>query len=252
MDPSEMWGTGDYKAVADRIASAGETVVESAQIEPGMDVLDVACGTGNASVPAAKLAARVTGLDFAPALLEIAREYGADSMVEVDWIEADAQALPFDDDSFDRVISCFGHMFAPDHKRTADEMRRVCRPAGQIAIACWTPEGKLGEMFRRIGAISPPPPDGFQPPTLWGTEDHVRRLLGENVSFERHNVRWSADSIDGYADFMENSFGPLISARDQLGDLVHETYLGYLRDVNEADDGKLLFHGEYLVSVAAP
>ncbi|MEA2420685.1 MAG: hypothetical protein QOE60_2891 [Thermoleophilaceae bacterium] len=247
-----MWGTGDYKAVADRIASAGETVVERAQIEPGMDVLDVACGTGNASVPAAKLAARVTGLDFAPALLEIAREHGADSMVEVDWIEGDAQALPFEDDSFDRVISCFGHMFAPDHKRTADEMRRVCRPDGQIAIACWTPDGKIGEMFRRIGAISTPPPAGFQPPTLWGTEDHVHELLGDDARFERHNVLWSADSIDAYADFMENSFGPLISAREQLGDVVHEAYLEYLHDVNEADDGKLLFHGEYLVSVTAP
>jgi ubiquinone/menaquinone biosynthesis C-methylase UbiE len=248
-----MWGTGDYKAVADRIASAGETLVEHAQIEPGMDVLDVACGTGNATVPAAKLAARVTGLDFAPDLLKIAREYGADSMVEVDWIEGDAQDLPFEHDSFDRVISCFGHMFAPDHKRTADEMRRVCRPAGRIAIACWTPDGKIGEMFRRIGAISPPPPDGFQPPTLWGTEEHVRELLGEGMEFERHQVQWSADSVEAYADFMENSFGPLINAREQLGeDVVHETYLGYLNDVNEADDGTLRFLGEYLVSVGPP
>ena len=246
-----MWGTGDYKAVADRIASAGETVVERARIEPGMDVLDVACGTGNATVPAAKLAARVTGLDFAPDLLKIAREYGADSMVEVDWIEGDAQDLPFEHDSFDRVISCFGHMFAPDHKRTADEMRRVCRPDGRIAIACWTPDGKIGEMFRRIGAISPPPPDGFQPPTLWGTEEHVGQLLGDGAEFERHQVEWSADSVEAYAEFMENSFGPLINAREQLGgDLVHETYLGYLNDVNEADDGTLRFLGEYLVSVA--
>ena len=252
MDPSEMWGTGDYKAVADRIASAGETVVERAGIEPGMDVLDVACGTGNATVPAAKLAARVTGLDFAPDLLEIAREYGADSMVEVDWIEGDAQDLPFEDDSFDRVISCFGHMFAPDHERTADELRRVCRPEGRITIACWTPHGKIGEMFRRIGAISPPPPDGFHPPTLWGDEEHVRELLGEGVEFERHQVEWSGESVEGYADFMENSFGPLINAREQLGDLVHETYLGYLNDVNEADDGTLRFRGEYLVSVAPP
>ena len=253
MDPSEMWGTGDYKAVADRIASAGETVVERAGIEPGMDVLDVACGTGNATVPAAKLAARVTGLDFAPELLRIAREYGADPMVEVDWIEGDAQDLPFEDDSFDRVISCFGQMFAPDHKRTADEMRRVCRPDGRIAIACWTPDGKIGEMFRRIGAISPPPPDGFQPPTLWGTEEHVHELLGDAVEFDRHQVEWSADSVEAYADFMGKSFGPLINAREQLGDnLVHETYLGYLNDVNEADDGTLRFRGEYLVSVAPP
>src|SRR5215212_150686 len=112
----DMWGTGDFKAVAEKIAGAGETRGEAASIEPGMDVLDVACGTGNATVPAAKLGARVTGLDFSPGLLAIAREHGADSMVEVEWIEGDAQALPFEDDSFDRVISCFGQMFAPDHK----------------------------------------------------------------------------------------------------------------------------------------
>jgi SAM-dependent methyltransferase len=249
MDPSEMWGSGDYKAVADRIASAGETLVDRAAVEPGMDVLDVACGTGNATIPAAKLAARVTGLDFAPELLAIAREVGADAMVEVDWLEGDAQAMPFDDASFNRVISCFGHMFAPDHAQTAAEMRRVCRPDGRIAIACWTPEGKIGEMFKRIGAISPPPPDGFQPPTLWGTEGYVRDLLGDGVEFTRHQVEWRADSVEGYADFMENSFGPLINARQLLGDdLVRETYVGYLNDVNEADDGTLRFHGEYLVS----
>jgi SAM-dependent methyltransferase len=252
MDPSEMWGTGDYKAVADRIASAGEVLVERAEIEPGMDVLDVACGTGNATIPAAKLAARVTGLDFAPELLQIAREHGADSMVEVDWIEGDAQALPFEDDSFDRVISVFGHMFAPDHRLTADEMRRVCRPDGRIAIACWTPEGKIGGMFQRIGSISPPPPEGFQPPTLWGTENHVRELLGDDVEFERHHVEWNADSPEVYADFMENSFGPLIAAREQLGDVVHETYLAWIKEVNEADDGTMRFSGEYLVSVASP
>jgi ubiquinone/menaquinone biosynthesis C-methylase UbiE len=248
----DMWGTGDYKAVADRIASAGEVIVDKAGIEPGMDVLDVACGTGNATIPAAKLGARVTGFDSSPGLLAIARELGADAMVEVDWIEGDAQAMPFEDASFDRVISCFGHMFAPDHQRTADEMRRVCRPDGSIAIACWTPEGKIGEMFRRIGAISPPPPEGFQPPALWGTEDHVRQLLGEKAQFERHHVEWEASSIESYADFMENSFGPLIAARAQVGELVHTTYLEYLNDVNEADDGTLRFLGEYLVSVAPP
>ena len=173
-------------------------------------------------------------------------------MVEVEWIEGDAQALPFEDDSFDRVISCFGNMFAPDHKRTADELRRVCRPDGLIAIACWTPAGKIGDMFRRIGAISPPPPEDFQPPTLWGVEEHVRDLLGENARFERHQVEWRAASIDAYAEFMENSFGPLMAAREQLGDVVHETYLQYLNDVNEADDGTMLFHGEYLVSVVPP
>jgi SAM-dependent methyltransferase len=248
---NDMWGTGDYKAVADKIASAGELVVQAAGIEPGMEVLDVACGTGNASVPAAKLAARVTGLDFSPGLLEIAREYGADSMVEVDWIEGDAQALPFEDDSFDRVISCFGHMFAPDHRATANELLRVCRPDGRIAFACWTPEGKIGGMFKRMATISPPPPEGFQSPLMWGTEQHVRELLGDEVEFKRETVMWHEPSPESYAEFMETSFGPLIAARAQLGDdVVHDAYLGWTKEANEADDGSMLFHGEYLLTLA--
>lgn len=137
----DMWGTGDYKSVADKVASIGEVLVGRADIGPGMEVLDVACGAGNATIPAAKRGARVTGLDFSPGLLEIARQCGAAANVEVEWIEGDAQAMPFDDHSFDRVISAIGHMFAPDHRRTASELRRLCGPGGRIAIACWTPEG---------------------------------------------------------------------------------------------------------------
>jgi ubiquinone/menaquinone biosynthesis C-methylase UbiE len=172
-------------------------------------------------------------------------------MVEVDWVEGDAQALPFEDSSFDRVISCFGHMFAPDHRRTADEMRRVCRPDGRIAIACWTPDGNIGGMFTRMGSISPPPPEGFQSPLLWGTEEHVSELLGDGVEFERHEVEWREPSPESYAEFMLNSFGPMIAARKALGDeLVHETYLDWVNEINEADDGTVRFSGEYLLSVA--
>jgi SAM-dependent methyltransferase len=247
----DMWGTGDFKAVAEKIASAGETLVERAGVEPGMDVLDVACGTGNATIPAAKLAARVTGLDSSPGLIATARELGADAMVEVDWIVADAQAMPFEDDSFDRVISCFGHMFAPDHRATAEELKRVCRPGGRIALACWTPEGNVGEMSRRLGSISQPPPDGFQSPLLWGTEAHVRELLGEGVEFERHDVEWRDSSAEAYAEFMESSAPPLVAAREREGhELVHSTYLDFLEWVNDADDGGFRFRGEYLLSVA--
>jgi SAM-dependent methyltransferase len=215
-----------------------------------MEVLDVACVTGNATVPAAKLGARVTGLDFSAGLIAIARERGAESDVEIDWLEGDAQALPFDDDGFDRVISAIGHMFAPDHQRTADEMCRVCRPNGRIAIGCWTPEGNIGGMFERLGGISPAPPEGFQSPLLWGTEGHVRELLGDGVEFERHAVEFDEPSPESYADFMLTSFPPLIAARAQLGDqLVHDTFLGWVIDVNEADDGTLRYRGEYLVSV---
>src|SRR5215210_8390094 len=143
-----MWGSGNYAAVAERISQAGELVIERSGLEPGMDLLDVACGAGNATLPAARAGARTTGLDFAPGLLEIARERAADAMLEIDFIEGDAQAMPFEDASYDRVVSTFGHMFAPDHRRTADEMRRVLRPGGVIAVACWMPEGAIGRMFR--------------------------------------------------------------------------------------------------------
>src|SRR5215210_6340228 len=148
MDPKQMCDAGNFAAVAEKILDAGEAVVAAAGVEAGMEVLDVACGSGNATLPAARAGARVTGLDFAPGLLEIARERAADAMLEIDFIEGDAQALPFEDASYDRVVSTFGHMFAPDHRRTADEMRRVLRPGGVIAVACWMPEGAIGRMFR--------------------------------------------------------------------------------------------------------
>jgi SAM-dependent methyltransferase len=248
----DIWGTGDYRAVAEKVTSIADVLVARAGIGPGMDVLDVACGTGNASIPAARLGARVTGLDVSPGLIAIARERGAEANVEIDWLEGDAQSLPFDDDSFDRVISAIGHMFAPDHQRTADELMRVCRPDGRIAIACWAPDGAIGAMFQRLGAISPPPPEGFQPPVLWGTEDHVRELLGDHVEFERHNVEFNEPSPESYVDFMLGSFPPLIAMRAESGDeLVRNTYLDWANDVNDADDGTLRYRGEYLVSVTS-
>jgi ubiquinone/menaquinone biosynthesis C-methylase UbiE len=250
MDPKTMWGAGDYAAVAERISQAGEAVLERADVGPGMDVLDVACGTGNATIPAAKAGARVTGLDFAAALLEIARERSADAMVEIDWVEGDAQELPFSDGSFDRVISTFGHMFAPDHERTAAEMKRVLRPGGAIGVACWTPEGSIGRMFRTIAELVPPPP-GVTPPILWGTQEHVRELLGEG-EFERREIEWTDESPESYARFMLDSFGPLLNARELLAERENEldqAFTEFLRRENLNEDGTLRFRGEYLVSV---
>jgi SAM-dependent methyltransferase len=250
MDPKTMWGSGNFAAIADRISEVGEAVVDRGGVEPGMDVLDVACGTGNATIPAAQTGARVTGLDFAPALLEIARERAADQMVEIDFVEGDAQELPFEDASFDRVLSTFGHMFAPDHARAAAEMRRVLRPEGAIAIATWVPDGSIGRMFRVTSELVPPPP-GAQPPLLWGTEDHVRELLGDG-EFERREIVWTDDSVESYAQFMLESFGPLLNAREVLADRageLDEAYRAFLEEENEADDGTLRFRGEYLLAV---
>jgi ubiquinone/menaquinone biosynthesis C-methylase UbiE len=250
MDPKTMWGSGNYAAVAERITETGELVVERAGVEPGLDVLDVACGTGNATMPAAKAGARVTGLDFSPRMLEVARERAADAMVEIDFVEGDAQELPFEDASFDRVLSVFGHMFAPDHERTAAEMRRVLRPGGAIALACWTPEGSIGRMFRTLAELVPPPPDAT-PSILWGTEDHVRELLGD-AEFERHEIEWTDESPESYAQFMLESFGPLLNAREVLAERANEldeAFTSFLRRENLADDGTLRFGGEYLLSV---
>jgi SAM-dependent methyltransferase len=248
-----MWGLGNYPAVADKIADVGELVVERAGVEPGMDVLDVACGSGNATIPAARTGARVTGLDLSPELLAIARERGAGARVEIEWVEGDAEELPLADASFDRVISTFGHMFTPDHRRVAEEMRRVCRPGGAIAICCWTPEGAIGGMFRTMAELVPPP-EGSASPLLWGTEQHVSELLGE-AEFERHEVEWRDDSVASYADFMLASFGPLISIGAALGERAGElrkAYVSFLERENLDEDGGLRFRGEYLLAVVRP
>jgi ubiquinone/menaquinone biosynthesis C-methylase UbiE len=247
-----MWGLGDYPAVADKIAEVGELVVSRAGLEPAMEVLDVACGSGNATLPAARTGARVTGLDLSPDLLAAARELSAEAGLEIEWVEGDAEELPFADASFDGVLSTFGHMFTPDHRRVAHEMRRVCRPGGMIAICCWTPEGAIGRMFRMMAELMPPPP-GSASPLLWGTEEHVRELLGE-ADFERHEVEWRDESVPAYADFMLDRFGPLISVRAALGergDELRRKYLAFLEAENLEADGSLRFGGEYLLAVGA-
>ncbi len=248
-----MWGSGNYAAVAEKILSVGERLVERTGVEPGSEVLDAACGTGNATLPAAKAGARVTGLDLAPDLLAIARERVADAMVEVEWVEGDVESMPFGDDSFDRVLSVFGHMFAPDHRRTAAEMLRVCRRDGAIGTCSWTPDGAIGRMFGFMADLMPPPPGG-QSPLLWGTEEHVRELLGE-AEFERGEVEWRESSVEGYADFMLESFGPMIAGSAQLGERapeLRERYIAYLNEENLEDDGTLRFRGEYLLALIRP
>lgn len=243
-----MWGSGNYAAVAEKISDVGEACVERAGVEPGMEVLDVACGAGNATIPAARAGARATGVDFSPELLAIARERAADALVEVDWVESDVQEMPFADAAFDRVVSTFGHMFAPDHERTAREMKRVCR--GRIAICCWAPEGAIGRMFRTTAELVPPPP-GSSSPLLWGTEEHVRELLGDG-EFERREVEWRDSSVESYAAFMLESFGPLLNAQEALGERsgeLREAYTSFLEAENLETDGTLRFRGEYLLAV---
>ena len=180
----KMWASGDYPRMVETwLLPLGPRLVDACGIQPGMRVLDVATGTGNAALPAAERGARVTASDLTPELLEVGRRRAEAAGLDLEWTEADAEHLPFDDASFDLVMSSIGVMFAPHHQEAADELVRVCRPGGTIGLLCWTPEGMLGALFRAMKPFAPPPPPGAQPPPLWGSEDHLQDLFGDRVEF---------------------------------------------------------------------
>jgi SAM-dependent methyltransferase len=209
-----MWALGDYPSVASEvIAALGPVVVEASGLGPGNRVLDVAAGSGNAAVPAARTGATVVASDLTPALLEVGRAAAPD--LPITWEEADAEALPYADASFDAVISVVGVMFAPHHQQAADELLRVCRGGGRLGLVSWTPEGFIGQMFATMKPYAPPPPPGAQPPPRWGNEDHVRELLGDRVvDLEMTRQELPVDRFASPADFREffkARYGPTIA-----------------------------------------
>src|ERR671916_890341 len=213
-----MWASGDYPSMVETfLLPLGPRLVEACGIESGMRVLDVAAGTGNASIPAAQTGAEVTASDLTPELFDAGRERARAEGVELDWVEADAENLPFEDESFDVVMSSIGAMFAPHHQEVADELVRVCRPGGTIGLLSWTPEGMVGALFRTMGPFAPPPPPGAQPPPLWGSEEHLRELFGDRVDFhtlEREHLDITAFERPGdYGEHFKALYGPTIAAR---------------------------------------
>ena len=265
-DPAElkqrqrtMWSTGDYPDIARTIEPVSEEVVAAVGVQAGETLLDVATGSGNAALAAARRGARVTGLDLTPELLEVATARAADEGRGIVFVQGDAEALPFEDGSFDRVTSVFGAMFAPVQEQAAAELLRVCRPGGTVAVAAWAPDGLNGQMFATLGRHLPPPPEGFRPPILWGAEEFVRQLFADaaEVTCELRPARDSvrASSIDAWIDYTEQVLGPTVLAKRALepqgrwdearADLA-ELYARW----NEADDGSLLAHPSYLLTVA--
>jgi ubiquinone/menaquinone biosynthesis C-methylase UbiE len=253
-----VWSAGDFPDVAKTIIEAAEVVVDAADPQPGQELLDVGTGTGSVAIPAAQRGARVTGLDVTPELFDAARARAAEAGVEVAWIEGTAESLPFADESFDAVTSSFGAMFAANHQQGAAELARVCRPGGTIAVTGWTPQGLNGQMFVVLGRHMPPPPEGFQPPILWGVEDHMRSLLHdwvEHIRFEHHTVPVQAESPDASVSYYERSLGPLVVAKQALEaqgtwDAARADLVALYEQFNTATDGTLRAEAEYLLTVA--
>ena len=218
-----MWASGNYPAVVtDAVGPLGPILVDAAGIKAGDLVLDVAAGSGNAAIPAARAGARVFASDLTPELLEIGKKLAAEAGVQLTWEIADAEALPYGDAEFDAVLSCLGVMFAPHHQTSADELVRVCRPGGTIGLISWTPSGFIGQMFATMRPYAPPPPPGAQPPPLWGSEDHVRKLLGDRVEQVRTETRTLRvtyyTSPEAFREYFKINYGPTISAYRFIAD----------------------------------
>jgi ubiquinone/menaquinone biosynthesis C-methylase UbiE len=257
-----MWALGDYHRFAKQtVWELGPVLVEACDISPGQRVLDVAAGSGNVAIRAAEAGAEVVASDLTPENLNAGRREARARGVALEWIEANAEALPFRDGEFDVVTSALGAIFASDQQAVADELVRVCRPGGTIGMINFTPDGLAGEFFDMLGSYAPPEPPGARSPLLWGSEDHVRGLFGDRLASldmtRRQYVERSPGDLDAYCDFFKETFGPIIGLRASLAE--HPDRLDALdRDFrelaalkNEAPPGEPAeYHYEYLLVVA--
>jgi len=213
-----LWAAGDYDLMAstEGLYATGDHLVRTAGISRADHVLDVACGTGNATLPAAATGATVTGLDLAPAMLTAAAKRAAGAGLTIEWQEGDAEDLPFGDGGFDVVLSAFGAMWAPRHEVVAGELARVLRSGGRLALASWAPEGSMAEFFSTVAGFAEPAPDFADPPLLWGSEAHVRELFegtGVDLEFRRAEVMLFAPSEADAVELYSTKFGPMAATR---------------------------------------
>jgi SAM-dependent methyltransferase len=253
----QTWSSGNFSVVASRnIVLASEQLADSADLRAGWDVLDVACGNGNATIAAARSGARAVGVDYVPALVEDGRARAAAEGLDVEFLVGDAEDLPAEDASFDAVLSVFGSMFAPDHQRTADEIVRVARPGATVGLASWTPEGFIGEMFRVITKHVPGPP-GLTSPMAWGTEDHLRGLFRTSLADLRSTKRMCTfrfGSPEDFVAFFRRWYGPTLKAFEALDEGGRAELATDLADLarrhdRHGDGGSVAIPAEYLESV---
>lgn len=246
------WSSGDYAIIGTTLQIVGEQLAEACDLRCDERVLDVAAGNGNATLAAARRGCKVTSTDYVQALLDRGAERARADRLDVDFQLADAEALPFQDASFDAVLSTFGVMFAPDQLKAASEMARVCRPGGRIGLANWTPEGFIGQLFKTLGRHMPPPPD-VAPPSRWGVEGHLRSLFGESaadmaVTTRHFNFRYR--SAAHFIDVFRTWYGPVHKAFAALpadkAAALESDMAELLNSRNQAGDHSLVVPGEYL------
>jgi len=256
-----MWASGDYPELAsDLISSLGPILVEAVGVRPGDRVLDVAAGSGNAAIPAALAGAAVIASDLTPELFEAGREQAERVGAELEWVEADAEALPFGDGEFDVVLSSIGVMFAPHHRVAADELVRVCRSGGRIGLLSWTPQGFVGQMLGTMKPYAAAPPPGAEPPPLWGDEQHVRSLLGDRVG----NIAAAKGTVtidrfatpEDFRQYFASHYGPTIAAYRNVGDdpervaALDADLVALAERFDRGSDGGLVLEWEYLLLTA--
>ncbi|ULK95561.1 class I SAM-dependent methyltransferase [Bradyrhizobium sp. I71] len=249
------WSSGDYAVVGTTLQIVGEQLCEAIDLRAGSKVLDVAAGNGNATLAAARRWCDVTSTDYVPALLKRGQERAAAEHLNVEFREADAEALPFADATFDVVLSTFGVMFTPDQDKAASELARVCRSGGKIGLANWTPEGFIGQLFKTIGRHLPPPA-GVKSPALWGTAARLEEMFGSQASeiaAEPRMFVFRYRSPDHWLDIFKTFYGPTLkafAALDESGQAaLKRDLLALLGEFNHADDGTIVVHSEYLEAV---
>jgi SAM-dependent methyltransferase len=229
----QMWASGDFHAVATLIQPVADVLCEAVDLQAGWRVLDVACGSGNAAIAAARCGCDALGVDYVPALLARGRRRAEAEGLSIELLEGDAEAIPFPAGSFDAVLSVFGSMFAPDHLQAAMELARVCRPGGRIGLATWTPDGFIGEMLKVVAAHVPPPP-GVPSPILWGTEPYLRELLGDQIdtlACRERTFTFRFRSAEAYVDYFRTYYGPTVKAFEAAGTAGGDALFGDLVDL---------------------
>ncbi|WP_372016533.1 class I SAM-dependent methyltransferase [Pseudoxanthomonas sp. 10H] len=246
------WSSGNYAVVGTTLQIVGEHLAEAVDLRWDERVLDVAAGNGNATLAAARRGGRVVSTDYVPALLELGRARAQAEQLEVGFQEADAEALPFADASFDVVLSTFGVMFTPDHARAAGELARVCRPGGRIGMANWTPDGFIGQMFKVLGRHLPPPA-GVQPPSRWGTREHLQALFGdraERIQTQARSFAFRYRSAAHMIEVFRTWYGPVQKAFQALPEPraaeLHAELAALIERMDQGGGAGLVLPSEYL------